>query len=373
MIAGWGTGKTMCAILRGLLYSKLIPNNAGIIFRKEFTDLRDSTLKDFKTLTGIPVNSQRNAVLPNGSVIMFRHIEELNNIQNINLGWYFIEQAEELPTDTEFFLLWGRFKEKLQPTQEFIDLGLPMHSGFITGNVKRGQTWIRSLWKDDPNAKSNGFDLIEAITHDNIDVLSEDYLQRIELLKKIKPNLYRRFILNDWEAAEEDKFFHREWFEIVDASPVLVEEIRYWDRAATEAPKGKEVDASWTAGPKLGVDGRGVYYITDMVRFQGSPLRVEDTIKNVTSQDGHKVTVGIEQDPAQAGKSEAERYVRLLAGYNVILNPVRESKGLRITPVISQAEAGNVKLVRGVWNEAFLREGWLKRKPQRSKLKKENR
>ena len=45
-IAGWGTGKTLFGILRGLRLST-IPNNLGLIVRKEFTDLRDSTIKDF--------------------------------------------------------------------------------------------------------------------------------------------------------------------------------------------------------------------------------------------------------------------------------------------------------------------------------------
>lgn len=61
MISGWATGKTMCGIERGLLYSKGIPNNLGVIFRKEYTDLRDSTVKDFETYTKLTVDSQREA------------------------------------------------------------------------------------------------------------------------------------------------------------------------------------------------------------------------------------------------------------------------------------------------------------------------
>lgn len=194
----------MCAILRGMaLYSELITNNLGVIFRKEYTDLRDSTLKDFEEYTGLQVNSQRNVDLKNGSRIMFRHLEELNNLQNLNLGWYFIEQAEELPSDKEFFLLWGRLRRQLSPSKEFLDLGLPIHSGFITGNV-RGNNWIKNLWKDNPK---DGFALTEAITYDNADVLPEDYLKNLERLKEIKPEIYRRFVLNDWEVEAEGKVF----------------------------------------------------------------------------------------------------------------------------------------------------------------------
>ena len=135
MWSSWATGKSLSLIARAMVYTELIPDNLGIIFRKEFEDLRDSTLKDFELYTGLKVNSNRNVTLPNNSTIMFRHIEELNNIQNINLGWYAIEQADELANDKEFFLLFGRLRRALKPTQEFLDLGLSLHTGFVIGNA----------------------------------------------------------------------------------------------------------------------------------------------------------------------------------------------------------------------------------------------
>jgi hypothetical protein len=186
-----------------MLYSEGIPQNLGIIFRKEYTDLRDSTLKDFERYTGMKCDSQRNVNFPNGSQIMFRHVEELNNLQNINLGWFFIEQAEELASDKEFFLLWGRLRRDLIPSPSFSSLGLPVHSGFISGNVK-ASNWIKKFWKDKPE---EGFDLIEATTFDNADVLPEDYLASLEKLKKLRPEIYARYVMNDWETETEGKAF----------------------------------------------------------------------------------------------------------------------------------------------------------------------
>ena len=54
-----------------------------------------------------------------------------------------------------------------------------------------------------------------------------------------------------------------------------------------------------------------------MVRIQQSPLGVQSAIKNTASQDGASVRIGIEQDPGQAGVSEADYLVRMLQGYNV--------------------------------------------------------
>ncbi len=51
MIAGVGTGKTMLALMKGDLFSRFYKNNLGLIVRNKFTDLRDSTMKDFTMWT----------------------------------------------------------------------------------------------------------------------------------------------------------------------------------------------------------------------------------------------------------------------------------------------------------------------------------
>lgn len=180
-------------------YSELIPDNLGIVFRKEFTDLRDSTVKDFERYTNTKVDSQRNVNLPNGSVIMFRHIEELHNIQNVNLGWFAIEQIDELDTDEEFFTLFGRLRRDLKPSKEFTDLGLPLHSGFVIGNS--GDYWGKRLWKE---GQLENAELFEATTYDNQDILPKDFMDGLIILEKNKPALYQQFVMNSWEVSQSE-------------------------------------------------------------------------------------------------------------------------------------------------------------------------
>ncbi len=207
MISAWGTGKSLSLIFRALLYAQCIPNNLIYILRREWVDLKDSTIKDFELYTSMTVGSDRNVKLPNGSVIMFRHIEELNragkNLQNVNLGAFFIEQAEELPTDREFFILFGRLRRKVVPNDYFKALGLPDHTGCVVGNVA-GDNWIKKLWK---NKKDPQFPLMEAITQDNAANLPKDFLDGLELLRTRKPEIYKRFVLNDWSAEVEGRVF----------------------------------------------------------------------------------------------------------------------------------------------------------------------
>jgi predicted phage terminase large subunit-like protein len=90
--------------------------------------------------------------------------------------------------------------------------------------------------------------------------------------------------------------------------------------------------------------------------LRGSSFEVETAIKNAASLDGKHVRISIPQDPGQAGKAQAEHLVRQLAGYIVKNSPESGDKATRAEPVAAQAEAGNVKLVRAPWNDAFLAE-----------------
>jgi hypothetical protein len=211
IVTAWGTGKTMAAIIKAMDLSQQYPGNLGIVFRKEFTDLRDSTCRDFEDYTGLTINSARNVELPNGSVIMFRHLEEMNNIQNVNLGWFWIEQAEELEEDDQYFKLFGRLRRK----------GMPI-AGFITANTN-GHNWIWKLWKQGglgekirelmashpelfAHLKNKDLTdlspLFEAQTKDNAHNLPPAYLAGLEILKATKPRVYNRFVMNSWD--EED-------------------------------------------------------------------------------------------------------------------------------------------------------------------------
>lgn len=93
-----------------------------------------------------------------------------------------------------------------------------------------------------------------------------------------------------------------------------------------------------------------------MVRLQDSPLGVQTVIKNTAIRDGIQVRIGVEEDPGQAGVSEADHLTRLLQGFNVRRNKVTKDKVNRASPVSAQSEAGNIKILRGKWNDEFFKE-----------------
>jgi len=144
--------------------------------------------------------------------------------------------------------------------------------------------------------------------------------------------------------------FKREWFEIVDAVPAGVKRARGWDKAGTD------LNGDWTAGVKMAKSKDGLYYVEDVKRAQLSSGKRNALIKQTASLDGTGCRIRIEQEPGSGGKESAEISVRELAGYIVVVKPSTGDKVTRARPLAIQAEAGNVKLVRGPWNAQFIDE-----------------
>ncbi len=139
----------------------------------------------------------------------------------------------------------------------------------------------------------------------------------------------------------------------VDALPAGGRVVRAWDLAATRATGTRDPDA--TAGVLLSVsDGR--WTVADVVRLQGGPDEVEAAIVATAQRDGRGVMIGLPQDPGQAGKAQAQYLTGKLAGYRVESGVESGDKATRAGPAAAQVNVGNVAVVRGAWNRAFLTE-----------------
>lgn len=145
--------------------------------------------------------------------------------------------------------------------------------------------------------------------------------------------------------------FKRHWFRIIPAAPSRCRWVRAWDFAATKAE-----GAAYTAGLKMGRTPDGEYVIADVRRMRGSAAEVERLLVNTARQDGHEVRGSIPQDPGQAGKAQVQYLLKQLAGYTYTASTETGDKVTRAEPLAAQAEVGNVLLVEGAWNEAFLEE-----------------
>lgn len=152
--------------------------------------------------------------------------------------------------------------------------------------------------------------------------------------------------------------FRKEDFEIIPALPhgnsVVV---RGWDLAATERAKNKRAAA--TAGVKLREYTNGLLVIEDIAWGQLNDADAEKLIVNTASQDGATVDIDLPLDPGQASKTQIRYLVTHLRAYTVRWSPESGEKEVRAGPVASQARVGNIKLLKGAWNHAFLEEAAL--------------
>lgn len=151
-------------------------------------------------------------------------------------------------------------------------------------------------------------------------------------------------------APRSGGFFDWQNIEVVNAAPKLLKVVRYWDKAGTDG------GGAWTAGVKMGRGDDGCFYVLDVVRDQWSAAPREKAIRSTADLDGKPVEIWIEQEPGSGGKESAEATVKNLAGFKVHAERATGDKAVRAEPYAVQVEAGNVKVVRGEWNQAFIDE-----------------
>jgi hypothetical protein len=121
MIEGVGTGKTTALLIQGVNFAEQYPKSLCLVVRKEFADLRDSTMKDFTQYFGKKINtSPADYTFPNGSVLMFRHgnANDLAALRNLNLAWVGIEQGEEYEDAEVFNYLRERIRRSTAPYRQ---------------------------------------------------------------------------------------------------------------------------------------------------------------------------------------------------------------------------------------------------------------
>jgi len=195
---------------------------------------------------------------------------------------------------------------------------------------------------------------IAASIHDNRKLLEADpaYLANLKAL----PLVERERLLNgNWKIRPAGNVFKPQWFRYCarDEVPEGLEMVRRWDLAATT--EDEHADPDYTAGVLMAFDSdAGRYYVVDAIAVRETPGGVEELIRSTAERDGPGVSVSLEQEPGSSGKSVAQRYVRLLRGYDVHAEPSTGNKLERAKPLSAQAEGGNVTLVRGPWNDLYL-------------------
>lgn len=181
-----------------------------------------------------------------------------------------------------------------------------------------------------------------------------------ERFNEAKLNEIKRVLRNAFYAlyqgtprAKEGSIFQRDWFQVSPTGPVeseVVARVWAWDFAATEGA------GDWTVGVLMSRTKDGRYWIERVIRGQWAPHKRDAEVMKAAASAPKGTRFHVEQEPGSAGKTVAHSFVRMLAGFHATFAPSTGSKAVRAEPYASQAAIGNVVLVKGPWNNAFIEE-----------------
>lgn len=245
---------------------------------------------------------------------------------------------------------------------------IPERSGKLRWFVRRGGqvVWAdtkEELWEQfglktpEEKAEPLSATFIMASIYDNKELLkvNPQYLSSLKALPEVERE---RLLSGNWKIKPSAGLFFKrsqvgEFIQVIPKD--VIQWVRCWDLAATE--KDENGDAAYTAGVLIGKRKNGRYIIADVINRQISASDVRATIRHTAQIDRAKyqrVRIRLPQDPGQAGKEQAQSYIKWLSGFDVTTVPESGSKESRAEPMAAQWQAGNFDIVIADWNDSYI-------------------
>jgi len=247
-------------------------------------------------------------------------------------------------------------RTRLEPGASIIIIATRWHSDDLIGRLLKAQPgrWTNIVFPAIAELKESEQDAIGRVNGDPL------FPERFDLaaLNEIQEDLgstFFRALYQQQPVDESSKIADGNWLKPpIDILPDFghVKQMRMWDIAATEG--GGDYSA--------GVHGiyereRDFFCITNVIRRQISPQELEKLVRQTAIADGLGTQIGIFQEPGAAGKALIAHYeANVVPEYRVIPIPQTKNKLVRSQPMLAGAESGKVKLLKGSWNDAFIKE-----------------
>lgn len=391
-----GGGKTFALLMEPLRHIA-VPGFGAVTFRRTTPQIRregglwDESAKMYISQGARPRETYLEWIFPSGNRLAFASMEydhDRYDWDGSQIPLICFDQLEHF-TETQFFYMLSRnrstcgIKPYIRATAnpdpdsflaEFLewwidDDGYPIleRAGILRYFIRQGDDII---WADSEGELTNQYigslplsvTFIPASIEDNPTLLDKDpsYLAKLDALPHVERERLRR---GNWRIRPSaGAYFKREDFHILDSPPPndpIIKAIRQWDLAATTVKhrhKRRKTNPDWTVGLKMARRKSGIITIEHMIRFRGTPYQVELKITSTADTDTRSTIIGLNEDPGQAGKSQVSSLTRQLHGFNIKASKETGDKETRASPLSSQVQAGNVYLIAGKWNQAFLSE-----------------
>lgn len=139
--------------------------------------------------------------------------------------------------------------------------------------------------------------------------------------------------------------------EIIDLLPEVARKVRFYDLAVTA-----KASADYTVGLLMGIDRQENIIIFDVWRVQKDFTAVYAGIIHNAQIDGKEVAIRLEAEKAGIIGLDFMMQDQRLRGYTLDKKAPIGDKWTRAQPFATRVNYGKVKLVKGLWNRAFLDE-----------------
>lgn len=390
-----GGGKTHALLLEALRH-KDVKGFGGIIFRKNYTQITaegglwDASHKLFSQVKN--AESKKTPKLhwrfEGGGKLSFAHLEreeDLKSWQGTEIAYIAFDELTHF-TKRQFLYMLSRnrttcgVKPYVRATcnpdvdswvADFISWWINPETGYPiperSGQVRYMCVLNDTIyWADNSEELTEKYDVspeecktvtfIASRLEDNKILMESDpgYLANLKAMTEVD---MERLLYGNWKIkASAGSFFKRTQIGkfLVKAPDDLVAVCRAWDLAATD--KDENDNAAYTAGVLMGKRKNGRFVILDVINQQLKAGDVRALVSQTAMIDKVKhsnVRVRLPQDPGQAGKEQAQSYMTMLAGYDVVIKPESGDKATRAEPMAAQWQHGNFDIVVGEWNEAY--------------------
>ena len=194
---GFGSGKTWCGSLLGILLARKYPGSRGLVGAKEYELLRKTTLVSYfehlDVLGYIPDvhytynKSDKIIKFKNGSEVLFSGLDNPEKIKSLNLHWAEIEEASQI-SDSSFKQLIGRLRNTYRQ-KDWIDFRYRL---FGHTNPQPDKGWIYERFVEKAH---HNYRLIQAPTTNNI-YLPEHFISSME--ESFDKEYYRINVLGEF-------------------------------------------------------------------------------------------------------------------------------------------------------------------------------
>lgn len=227
--------------------------------------------------------------------------------------------------------------------------------GAIDAAIENGMDYEKAVIM----AKSVTF--IASTLQDNKILMKNDpgYMANLMALALVERE---RLLFGNWKIkAAAGLMFKRTKVNMLEVMPTdVILWARGWDLAATS--EDEDGEPAYTAGVLIGKRKNGRYIVGDVINRRLDSAEVRELIKMTCIADKAKygrVITRLPQDPGQAGKAQAQSFLKFLSGFVVKILPESGDKVTRAEPFSAQwlglegMDKGNVDILAADWNEMY--------------------